>query len=71
MKNQTNLNITKIAIALHFLLTSIMLGAIAYEVINSNFVGLIYMKLNQEGGEILIERPKIDREMRRRGDGEK
>ncbi|NES21461.1 MAG: hypothetical protein F6K41_21660 [Symploca sp. SIO3E6] len=57
MKNQTDFNLTKIAIALHFLLTPLILGAIAYEVINSNFEGLIQMKLNQDGGEILIDSP--------------
>jgi len=57
MKNKINLSLTKIAIALHLLLTPFILGGIAYEVIHSNFEGLIHMKLDKDGGEILIERP--------------
>lgn len=57
MKNKTNFSLTQIAIALQFLLTPFILGGIAYEVINSNFEGLIHMKLDRNGGEILIERP--------------
>ncbi|NET62846.1 MAG: hypothetical protein F6K47_44190 [Symploca sp. SIO2E6] len=57
MKNQTNFSLLRMAIALHLLLTPVILGAIAYEVINSNFEGLVHLKLNRDGGEILIERP--------------
>ncbi|NEP13369.1 MAG: hypothetical protein F6K14_24790 [Symploca sp. SIO2C1] len=61
MKNKTNLSLTKIALALHLLLTPFILGGIAYAVINSNFEGLIHMKLGKDGGEIRIERPTAER----------
>ncbi len=54
MKNKPDL--VKILIAFHILLTPFVLGAVAYSVIDSDFDGLIKMKLGRYGGEVLIDR---------------
>lgn len=47
---------TKIIIALQVLLTPVVLGTVSYWVINSDFQGVIQLKLNRDGGEVLIDR---------------
>ncbi|MFP4099112.1 hypothetical protein [Coleofasciculus sp.] len=56
MTKQRNLSATKIIIALQVLLTPVVLGTVSYWVINSDFQGVIQLKLNRDGGEVLIDR---------------
>ncbi|MEQ8963546.1 MAG: hypothetical protein RLP02_37510 [Coleofasciculus sp. C2-GNP5-27] len=46
----------KIIIALQVLLTPVVLVTVSYWVITSNFQGVIQLKLNRDGGEVLIDR---------------
>jgi hypothetical protein len=54
MKSKINLATT--LIALQILLSSFVLGAVAYSVINSDFDGFIQMKLGRDGGEVILDR---------------
>ena len=56
MTKQRNLSAAKIIVALHILLTPLVLGTVSYWVINSEFQGVIQLKLNRDGGEMLIDR---------------
>jgi len=56
MTKQRNLSAAKIMIALHILLTPVVLGTVSYWVITSDFHGVIQLKLNRDGGEVLIDR---------------
>jgi hypothetical protein len=50
----------KISIVLSAVLTPLVLIAVTYLVINSNFGGFIHMKWGRDGGEVLIDqRPTI------------
>ena len=56
MTKQTNLSAAKIIIYLNILLTPVVLGTVSYWVIKSEFQGVIQLKLNRDGGEVLIDR---------------
>ncbi len=56
MTKQRNLSAAKIIIALQVLLTPVVLVTVSYWVITSNFQGVIQLKLNRDGGEVLIDR---------------
>jgi len=56
MTQPRNLSAAKIMIALHILLIPVVLGTVSYWVINSDFQGVIQLKLNRDGGEVLIDR---------------
>lgn len=51
----SNLSTAKILFAVYGVLTPVVLVAITYLVINSDFDGFIQMKWGREGGEVLID----------------
>lgn len=56
MKKPTNTSLVRIAITLQLLLSPLVLAAVAYWVINSDFNGFIQFKINRDGGEMVIDR---------------
>jgi len=54
MKNK--IDFARVLIALHLLLSSFALVAIAYWVIHSEFNGFIEMTLDRNGGKVILDR---------------
>ncbi|NEO33867.1 MAG: hypothetical protein F6K36_26320 [Symploca sp. SIO3C6] len=54
MKNQ--ISFTKTLIALNLLLTPFVLAFVALSFLNSDFDGVVQMKLGRDGGEVILDR---------------